>query len=172
MKTAQLVAPLFLAVIAITPIFAQEGEFSGKVMHVKDGDSIVVMHGDKEEEIRLNGIDCPEKNQPFGSEATQKTTELCSDKTVSVKTHGLDQYHRTIGDVFLPDGKELNYELVRTGYAWWYRKYAPGNKELESLEQSARDQHLGLWAERLPVAPWMWRHGVRNLPNNQLNSSE
>jgi hypothetical protein len=26
--------------------------------------------------------------------------------------------------VILPDGRNLNHELVKRGYAWWYRKYA------------------------------------------------
>jgi len=170
MKNASLAIMSYIVVTGFTPAFAQEAEFVGKVIHVKDGDSIIVMHDQKQEEIRLNGIDCPEKDQPFGDKATEYTKAQCFEKTVTVDTHGFDRYRRTIGDVKLEDGRVLNSELVRNGCAWWYRKYAPGNKELESLEQTAREQHVGLWADRLPVAPWMWRHGVRNV--TQLDAVE
>jgi endonuclease YncB( thermonuclease family) len=48
-------------------------------------------------------------------------------KEVTVQTHGHDKYKRTIGDVILPDGMNLNQELVKEGWCWWYRKYAPGD---------------------------------------------
>lgn len=48
---------------------------------------------------------------------------------------------------------------VRSGSAWWYRRYAheqaPEDRErYESAEQEARGLRLGLWAEPKPVAPW------------------
>ncbi len=29
------------------------------------------------------------------------------------------------GTVVLPNGQNLNHELVKDGWCWWYRKYAP-----------------------------------------------
>lgn len=57
----------------------------------------------------------------------------------------------------LPDGKVLNQELVREGMCWWYRKYAPHDKELVWLEVEAREAKRGLWADPNPVPPWEWR---------------
>jgi endonuclease YncB( thermonuclease family) len=34
---------------------------------------------------------------------------------VTTHTHGHDKYTRTIGDVILPDGMNLNQELVKQG---------------------------------------------------------
>ena len=59
--------------------------------------------------------------------------------------------------MILPDGRVLNRELVKAGFAWWYRKYAPGNKALEQLEREAQEAKRGLWAEPEPVPPWEWR---------------
>ena len=56
-----------------------------------------------------------------------------------------------------PDGTHVNHELVKDGWCWWYRKYAPGNAELEKLETEARESRKGLWAEPHPVPPWEWR---------------
>jgi micrococcal nuclease len=39
----------------------------------------------------------------------------------------------------------------------WYRKYAPGDTELEKLEKVARDAKKGLWGDPHPVPPWEWR---------------
>jgi endonuclease YncB( thermonuclease family) len=45
------------------------------VVGITDGDSIKVMHNGKAERIRLSGIDCPEKKQPFGTRAKKFTSE-------------------------------------------------------------------------------------------------
>jgi endonuclease YncB( thermonuclease family) len=52
---------------------------------------------------------------------------------------------------------DLNQELVKQGWCWWYRKYAPGDTMLEELEQKAREAKKGLWADPRPVPPWAWR---------------
>ncbi len=62
--------------------------------------------------------------------------------------------------MILPDGRVLNRELVRAGFAWWYRRYAPDDEMLAQLEQEAREAQRGLWADAEPVPPWEWR-GMR-----------
>jgi len=59
-------------------------------------------------------------------------------KDVTLQTHGYDKYKRTLADVILPDGTNVNHELVKQGWCWWYRKYAPGDTALEGLEAEAR----------------------------------
>jgi micrococcal nuclease len=59
--------------------------------------------------------------------------------------------------VILPDGVNLNQELVKDGWCWWYRKYAPENTVLEGLEMMARVAKDGLWSDPQPVPPWEWR---------------
>jgi endonuclease YncB( thermonuclease family) len=134
-----------------------QADFSGTVVGVLDGDTIEVLHDGVAERIRLQGIDCPEKRQAFGQKAKQATSDLAFGKQVSIVTHGLDKYGRTIGDVIIPDGKKLNYELVRQGWCWWYRKYDPDNAELARLEADARKARIGLWTDPSPIPPWEWR---------------
>ena len=112
---------------------------SGHVLAVLDGDTIEVLHNTHAERIRLNGIDCPEKGQAYGKRAKQAASELVFGKQVTLQTHGLDKYGRTIADVLLPDGTNVNHELVKQGWCWWYRKYAPGNVILEELERRAQE---------------------------------
>jgi endonuclease YncB( thermonuclease family) len=78
-------------------------------------------------------------------------------KEVSIQTHGLDKYRRTLADVLLPGGTNVNHTLVKDGWCWWYRKYAPGDTVLEGLETEAREARKGLWADPQPVPPWEWR---------------
>ena len=142
--------------------------FSGKVIAVKDGDSIVVLRDKEQITIRLQDIDCPELAQAFGRQAKKQTSDLCFGKTVSVNATGKDQYDRTLAHVILPDGKELNRELVQAGFAWWYRKYSK-DKSLGELEADAKKNRRGLWADQKPVAPWDWRAARREKTNVRSN---
>src|SRR4029077_7908987 len=47
------------------------------------------------------------------------------------------------------------------GWCWWYRKYAPGDIELEKLEKDARDTKKGLWGDPAPIPPWVYRKARR-----------
>ena len=55
----------------------------------------------------------------------------------------------------------LNQELVKQGWCWWYRKYAPRDTVLEGLERGAREAKKGLWADPKIVPPWEWRKRSR-----------
>jgi len=65
-------------------------------------------------------------------------------------------------DVLLPDGTNVYHILVKKGWCWWYRKYAPGDTVLEGLEKEAREGKKGLWADPQPVPPWEWRKRTRS----------
>ncbi len=157
---------LSLAIVIIVTILAlpsYAAEFTGQVVGVVDGDTIDVLHNGKAERVRLYGIDCPEKKQAYGKKAKWFTSDLAFRKTVIVIVRGRDRYGRTIGEVILPNGKSLNRELVRAGYAWWYFKYAPRNFALKILQGVSRDSQIGLWADTEPVAPWEYRRsGKKN----------
>jgi len=84
-------------------------------------------------------------------------SDLAFAKEVTVNTYGLDEYGRTIGDPLLPDGTNVNHTLVKEGWCWWYRKYAPGDAELEKLEKEAREAKKGLRADPQPVPQWEWQ---------------
>ena len=114
------------------------GDFTGKVVGVLGGDTLVVLHNQHPERIRLSRIDCPEKGQAYGKRAKQAASELVYGKEVTLQTFGKDKYKRTLGDVILPDGTNANHMLVKDGWCWWYWKYAPGNTTLEGLEKEAR----------------------------------
>lgn len=140
--------------------------WNGSVVGVLDGDTIDVLHNGKAERIRLRGVDCPEKKQPFGQKAKQFTSTLVFGKTVSVVPSEKGRYGRTIGDVFLPNGANLSYELVKAGLAWWYHTYSD-DVVLAALELDAQVARRGLWIDPRPIPPWEYRHPKKNNRKNE-----
>jgi endonuclease YncB( thermonuclease family) len=136
-------------------------EFRGKVVGVSDGDTITVLHDRRPEKVRLNGVDAPEKGQPFGEKARQFTARLAFGQEVIVRVVDHDRHGRTVADVILADGRSLNQELVRAGYEWWYRRYSK-DFSLSELEAQARLARSGLWADQQPTPPWEWRRNSMN----------
>lgn len=144
-----------------TPVVEQQGIGPQlyKVIKIIDGDTIDVLTDDKETiRLRFNGIDTPERGQPFGNNATDFVKDMVGGKMVSIiETDEPDRYGRLIADVY-HDGKLINLELVRAGLAWHYVEYAPDDKALAAAELEAREQNAGLWAgSHKVIAPWDWR---------------
>ncbi len=128
--------------LLLLPSPARAVDFSARVNGISDGDTITVLrNGRTQVKIRLHGVDAPETGQDFGSRAKQAASELAFGKTVTVKERDRDRYGRTVADVILPDGKSLNQEMVWRGMAWWYREYAPKDRELAALEAEAKAAH-------------------------------
>jgi len=147
-----------LFVVFCFPLAALAADFTGPVLRIIDGDTIDVLHNHQAKRIRLYGIDCPEKGQAYETEAKQALSDLVFGKAVTLRTHGKDKYGYIIADVLLLDGHNINLELVKQGWCWWYRKYAPGNAELETLEREAREAQKGIWLNPAPLPPWEWRN--------------
>ena len=129
--------------------------WSGKCVGVTDGDTIKVMHNGNAEKIRLYGIDCPEKSQPFGKKAKRFASDIVFKKIVEIKPIKKDCYGRTIAWVHVGN-KCLNKELVKEGMAWHYKKYS-NDADLARLEMQARVYKIGLWINPHAVPPWEWR---------------
>jgi micrococcal nuclease len=150
---------LILLLISAAIIFATS--WTGKVVGISDGDTFSVMYEGKAIKIRLHGVDCPETAQPFGTKAKQFASSLVFGQDVRVDPVERDRYGRLVATLHLQDGRVLNHELVRHGFAWWYKQYAPGDTVLPRLENEAREGRIGLWADDAPIPPWNWRKGER-----------
>jgi micrococcal nuclease len=154
-----------IATDKIVPREVLKEQYRGRVINVLDGDSITLRDDNKQQlNVRLGEIDAPEYDQPFGGQARQVLTDLVLGKKVIVKSQVIDKYGRIVGRVYL-DEIDVSAELVRSGSAWVYRKYATDNN-LYQLEDKAKQDKLGLWnlleIERIP--PWEWRHNKQNVP--------
>ncbi len=131
----------------------------GRVVGVTDGDTVRVLVNDptpKEVRVRLHGIDAPERNQAFGTRARQELSSLVFGKTVRLQKVDTDRYGRTVARLVV-DGRDVNAEMVRRGFAWWYERYAPDDPVLKAAQREARAGKLGLWRDARPVPPWEFR---------------
>ena len=146
------------------PAAAKGEQIEGKVIGVADGDTITILAGETQYAIRLEGIDAPEKDQPFGNQAKKALSEKVFGKTVRVVSDGPDKYRRTLGIVYA-DGC-VNTAMVREGWAWHYKEFSQ-SKALAGAEENARKAKAGLWADPFPTAPWEWR---RNPAARQADS--
>ena len=128
-----------------------------KVVGIKDGDTVVLLNlkDSTKTTVRLNSVDSPEKDQPYGMKAKQFTSDFCYGKTVDLVSSGKDRYKRTLGDIVY-NGESLNRNLVKNGYAWHHKQYSK-DRVLDSLENLAKVNKAGLWIEGNCVAPWEWR---------------
>ena len=145
----------------------------GKCTRVSDGDTIhVVTDGNVKFKVRLDRIDAPEKDQPYGKESTAYLTSLIRGKTVRVEWQKKDQYGRILGIVYRRNEElkvkneewvDVNLHLVTTGNAWHY-SYFDKTAEYASAEAEARQNRRGLWlADEKPVNPHEWRRSKRKM---------
>lgn len=131
------------------------------ITSVVDGDTFTVLHGRQQIRVRLDGIDAPEKSQPFSERSREQLSQLLG-RRVTLRVTGQDQYGRKLVEALTPDGRSINQEMVRAGWAWWFRRYAPRNRALEALELEAREARRGLWREEEPTPPWEFRRLARH----------
>lgn len=56
------------------------------------------------------------KAKPIGKRAKQAASALTFGKEVTLQTYGKDKYGRTLADVLLSNGTNVNHELVKEGW--------------------------------------------------------
>ena len=126
-------------------------------LEVIDGDTIIL----NDEKIRFSGIDTPELKHTCingdqkvlcGVLAKMILIKKIGNKTPICISEGKDIYKRTLAECFI-DCESLSSFLVRSGYAFAYRKYS---KKFIEDEEFARANKLGLWSMKFQY-PWNFR---------------
>jgi len=147
---------LLLLLILNSTVYCQS-PLTAKVVGVKDGDTVVVLDSlNNQTTLRLAEVDCPEKDQPFGTKAKQFTSDQIYRKQIKYIVTDIDRYGRSIAKIYYDDNKYLSAEIIKNGFGWQYKKYST-SKDLANFENSARLQKVGLWYDKNPLAPWDWR---------------
>jgi endonuclease YncB( thermonuclease family) len=153
-------ALLFAGLLATVP--ASAAPWSGTVVGVADGDTLTLLGADRaSHRIRLDGIDAPERTQPFGQRARQSLAALAHGRPALADCGKQDRYGRAVCRVTV-DGVDVGLEQVRRGLAWHYTRYAHEQPaqvrgDYALAERQARDGRIGLWTYPEPVAPWDYR---------------
>ncbi len=146
----------FLLIAAALAPPAPAGTLEGQVVGIVDGDTIDILDSAKKQHrIRFDGIDAPERGQPFSRRSQSTLSELVFGKTVKVELKGTDRYDRDVGRIYI-EGRDVGLAMLEAGMAWQFTKYDQ-SKEYANGEASARAAQRGLWSDRAPVPPWEWR---------------
>ena len=160
----QLKALTLFSILAIT-LFASTAcaeTLTGRIVGISDGDTVTLLDADKRQhKIRLQGIDAPEKRQPFGNEARQHLAGLVFSRQVVADCGKTDRYGRAVCTIEV-DGGDANLAQIAAGLAWHYKAYQreqrPDNRaRYAAAEDRARQEKVGLWSEREQQAPWEFR---------------
>ena len=148
-------------------------ELKGKVVSIADGDTVIIVVADnstkskflqppssqssskKQYRIRLNDIDAPESKQAFGNKSKENLKNYIYQKDVVVKHESTDKYGRILGTIYY-QGKDINLQQVKDGYAWVYRHYSKKQDYIKE-EEKARQERKGLWADNNPINPYDFR---------------
>ena len=142
-----------LALILILTI----NQVKSQTIKIVDGDTIH-LNGEK---IRFTGIDTPELKQSClkegikdlcGVTAKQILIEKIGNDNVECISEGKDQYKRTLAECFV-NNESLSSYLVRSGYAFAYRRYS---KKFIADEDFARINKIGMWSMKFDY-PWNYR---------------
>jgi len=137
--------------------FLFSNQVSSQELRVVDGDTIH-LNGEK---IRFTGIDTPELKQTCikegvinlcGVTAKEILIVKIGDNKVECISEGKDRYKRTLAECFVND-ESLSSYLVRSGYAFAYRRYS---KKFISDEDYAKDKKIGMWSMDFQY-PWNYR---------------
>lgn len=84
----------------------------------------------------------------LGQKARGYLDELLLNKIVRIRAYGSDTENRVVAEIYL-NGRNINLEMVRAGFAEVYREGLPKDLDLEPYrraEQEARKAGRGMWA--------------------------
>jgi len=133
-------------------------DFSARDISVVDSQTIRVLRGKRILTVRLHGIDCPAKKQPYGKQAKKALRQLTFGKAVTIQEKTPARKGPLVAVVLTQEGREVNRELVRAGWCWADEEYSTDYvKEM----QEAREARRGLWQDPNPTRPEDWRNAHR-----------
>lgn len=145
---------LILLLTFLTGIgFCQEGD-TVFVSRIVDGDTFVIQSNIK---VRFFGIDTPERDQPFGPEATQYLRKLIEGKEITIHCP-TTTLNRPNCYVYLGN-LDVSEEMVKAGLAYDWAKYSRGKYSQE--EERARQNRVGVWSLPNAIPPWQWRAALK-----------
>ena len=102
----------------------QASVLEARVSKVLDGDTFTLKGQSRR--IRVWGLDAPEWDHAGGSAATATMTSLIAGQTLRCQVLDMDRYGRFVAQCFLPDGRDIAAEMIRSGAATEYRRYSRG----------------------------------------------
>lgn len=159
-------AALLAITLLVVPLVARADEWQGTIVAIADGDTLTLLgSGRQMRRIRLDGIDAPERTQPYGQRARQSLAALAHGRRATADCEKSDRYGRAVCRVTV-DGIDVGLEQVRRGLAWHYLRYAheqspSARAAYAQAEAQAKRDRSGLWSAQEPTPPWDYRRAAR-----------
>ena len=181
--------PILLLLVAVASLWqvsiaATHASISGIAGHVHDGDSFELVRSDGSRvQIRIAGIDAPERSQPYSDTARDNLRRLLSDRPVEAHEIKRDPFGRSVANVFTIEAVgpteaasrpskaataplDIGLAQLQAGLAWHFLRYqseqSPEQRRLYSIaEADSRRSRRGLWLDPSPLAPWKYRAQAR-----------
>jgi endonuclease YncB( thermonuclease family) len=119
---------------------------NARIVSVVDGDTVdMVPDGESRAvRVRLEGVDAPERSEPFNQQARTFTRVLLFDQTVRATGRDVDRYGRLVARLNVA-GKDASVEITYAGLACHYTVYS-SDPLLARAETEARSAGRGFWA--------------------------
>ncbi|NLI32262.1 MAG: nuclease [Deltaproteobacteria bacterium] len=152
------IVALLQFMVFVLGVYADCSAWEGKVLSIIDGDSLIVSHDGKKEQVDFYGIDCPEKEQDFGQVARNYTMQRLQGQLVDIEPSGKTRYDPAAALVSL-EGNLFNLELVRVGLAWIRTQKCtrPECEEWREIQKQAKRKRSGVWSTFNPIPPWEFK---------------
>ena len=144
---------ILLCILLCCPLLAET--LTGTCKRVVDGDTFIL---DDDTKVQIWGIDAPEKEQDYGSQATAALQKTLTGKKLSLNVKEKDRYGRSIAEV-RAGRTDVALLMVRGGYAWHDDYNAPDATSLAEAMKKAQKAGKGLWKDSVPVKPYLFRKG-------------
>ena len=125
---------------------ATAADVPAELITIFDGDTLLVKLDGSEEEVRLLGINTPERGECFASDAREAAASLLETAPLTIEVVGeRDQFDRLLGYAHA-GGVLVNQALVQGGYALALQTDHPRLAEFLAAEEGAYAAGAGLWA--------------------------
>lgn len=98
----------------------------GKVVHVRDADTIEIATSRGRIAVRLNGVDAPELNERGGRAGKQWMRNTYGGATVKCQFNGDRTYDRYVAVCFDKDGTDIGAAVIAAGHARDCPRYSGG----------------------------------------------
>ena len=119
------------AIILASPAAATE--ISGKLVHVRDADTIEVATSRGRIAVRLNGVDAPELKERGGRAGREWMRRVFGGQRLTCRLNGDRTYDRWVGVCWDREGHDLGASVIAAGHARDCPRYSGGRyREFET----------------------------------------
>ena len=151
---------VLLSLLTLSAPSAADRLLPGRVLHVLDGDSLIIDVRGGQYRVELAGVDAPELNQPWGQAARDWLEQALAGRFVVVRSSDFSPDGQIHGRLLFKN-RDPGTDLLYQGLAWCApqpdSKAVTESREYLDAQKDARAARRGLWSDAGPVPPWEWR---------------